>query len=400
MAEPEKVSVCHLTGLVDFGLVLFIPGAVQADVRARIAYQRILLAVIHGDVGQCLQLELVMEVRKIFFWDPYVDAGNRLDVDFGDRNDDWAVGAYTLPKHDYVRIVDHLLVLDNLLILDHLRTLSGVRRGWRQRRLRIRRRRRQWLGWSGGIALSLWSRIRALSRFGSLCRTGIWRCILRSVGCRARRSRVRYLLGRRLAGNGCGFRRGFDRCLNADQRRGGKQRHRHQEHGQQSAAAGGGKRVAETGFVQKALNALGKMTGACHGNSCKGWARQGREFKKDLGVGGAAGGLLKAGAVADGFAQFVKFAFQPPSKRAEPEQRSIEGGGQLQVKVALADVRAFVGQHDAQLLFAPAHVIGRQNDAGADVHRGGNATTCPHANPCILLRERLCRLGRQPQSER
>ncbi len=144
------------------------------------------------------------------------------------------------------------------------------------------------------------------------------------------------------------------------------------------------------------------MTGTGHGNSCKRWARQGREFKKDLGVRRAAGCLLQAGAVADGFAQFVEFAFQPPTKRAEPEQRCIKRGGQLQIEVALADVRAFMGQHDAQLLLVPAGVIGGQNNAGADVHRGSDAGTGPHVklNPGFLLSERLCRLGREPQAER
>ena len=110
------------------------------------------------------------------------------------------------------------------------------------------------------------------------------------------------------------------------------------------------------------------MTGAGHGNSCKGWAREGREFKQELSVRGAAGGLFKAGAVADCFAQFTEFTFQPPSKRAEPEKRCIKPGEQLQIEVALANVRALVRQNHPQLLLTPLRVIGGKNNAGADVH--------------------------------
>jgi len=109
------------------------------------------------------------------------------------------------------------------------------------------------------------------------------------------------------------------------------------------------------------------MTGAGHGNSCEGWAREGREFKQELSVAGAAGGLFKAGAVADGFAQFIEFAFEPPSEGAEPEEGGIEPGEKLKIEVALADVRALVGQNHAQLLFIPAGVIGREDNARADV---------------------------------
>ena len=59
----------------------------------------------------------------------------------------------------------------------------------------------------------------------------------------------------------------------------------------------------------KALNAMREIIVASHGNSYEGWARQCREFKKNLGVGGGAGGLFKAGAVADGLAQFRELAF-------------------------------------------------------------------------------------------
>ena len=161
--------------------------------------------------------------------------------------------------------------------------------------------------------------------------------------------------------------------FNADQCGGGKERHGNQEDGEQCAAAAGSKGLAEAGFVQKALNALGKMTGAGHGNSCKGWARESREFKQELGVGGAAGGLFKAGAVADGFAQFREFAFEPPSQGAEPEEGGVEAGEQLQIEVALANVGALVGENDAQLLLIPGGVVGRQNNARADVDGRGDA---------------------------
>ena len=172
---------------------------------------------------------------------------------------------------------------------------------------------------------------------------------------------LRYLPGRGLA---CililwdchddGLRRGF----HADKSGGGEERNGNQKSGKKGAAATGGKGLAETGFVQKTFDALGEMTGAGHGNSCKGWAREGREFKQELSVGGAAGGLFKAGAVADGLAQFREFAFEPPSQWAEPEQGGVEAGEQLQIEVALADVRALVRQNHAHLLLIPIGVIG------------------------------------------
>ena len=157
-----------------------------------------------------------------------------------------------------------------------------------------------------------------------------------------------------------GLRHGRSGGFNADQRGGGKQRNGNKEDGKQGAAAAGGKGLAEAGFVKQALNALGKMTGAGHGNSCKGWARESREFKQELSVGGAAGGHFKAGAIADGFAQFREFAFEPPSQGAEPEEGGIETGKKLQIEVALANMGALVGQNDAQLLLIPLGVIGGQ----------------------------------------
>ena len=52
VAEPEKVSVSQLASLVNLGLVQAVNVA-QAGVRALFAHQRIFLAVIHGDVGEC-----------------------------------------------------------------------------------------------------------------------------------------------------------------------------------------------------------------------------------------------------------------------------------------------------------------------------------------------------------
>ena len=101
------------------------------------------------------------------------------------------------------------------------------------------------------------------------------------------------------------------------------------------------------------------MTGASHSNSCKGWARQCREFKKELGVRSAAGSLFKAGAVADSFAQFVEFAFQPPSQWAEPENACVNSRQQLQIEISLANMRALMGQNNAQFLFVPFAMLGR-----------------------------------------
>ena len=122
--------------------------------------------------------------------------------------------------------------------------------------------------------------------------------------------------------------RGTWRCrgFNADHGRGSKQRDGNEKDSKKSAAAAGSKGLAEAGFVEQALNALGKMTGAGHGNSCKGWARESREFKQELSVGRAAGGHFKAGAIADCLAQFREFAFEPPSQGTEPEEGSIEAG--------------------------------------------------------------------------
>ena len=88
-----------------------------------------------------------------------------------------------------------------------------------------------------------------------------------------------------------------------------------------------------------------------------GSARHGREFKQDLGVGNRARRLFKAGAIADCFAEVREFAFQPPAQRTEPEQGRVEAGHRLQVEVALADMRPFVGKNNAQLLGIPVHIV-------------------------------------------
>ena len=106
-----------------------------------------------------------------------------------------------------------------------------------------------------------------------------------------------------------------------------------------------------------------RLTVASHGDSYEGWARRGREFEQDLGVGGAAGSLLEAGAVADGLGQVREFAFEPPPQGADPEKRGVEAGEKLQVEVALANVRALVGQDDAQLLAVPSGVIAGKTTA-------------------------------------
>ena len=56
--------------------------------------------------------------------------------------------------------------------------------------------------------------------------------------------------------------------FNANQCGSGEERDGIQGESEKGAAAAGSKRLAETGFVEKALNALVKMTGAGHGNSC------------------------------------------------------------------------------------------------------------------------------------
>jgi hypothetical protein len=97
--------------------------------------------------------------------------------------------------------------------------------------------------------------------------------------------------------------------FNPHQGRGGEERGWNKQNGEQCSAPASCKCLAETRFVEQPFNALSQMTGACHGNSCKGWAREGREFKQDLGVGGAAGGFFKPRAIADGFTQFRQSGF-------------------------------------------------------------------------------------------
>src|SRR5512146_508728 len=140
------------------------------------------------------------------------------------------------------------------------------------------------------------------------------------------------------------------------------------------------------------------MTGASHSNSCKGWARQDREFEKELGVRSAARGFFQAGTVADGFAQFVERSLQPPAEGAEPEEACVDSGEQLQVEVALANVRSFVGQNDAQLLLVPAVVVGRQNNARSYVHGRCNAGTGAHGRIPWAIRQVRDRLGGDPQA--
>ena len=117
----------------------------------------------------------------------------------------------------------------------------------------------------------------------------------------------------------------------------------------------------------------------CHGNSYLGSARQGREFEKDLRVGGMAGGFLQSGVIADGFAQVREFALEPPAQRTKPENGRVQTGQGLKVEVALPHMGAFVGQDDAQLLGVPLVVIGGQDHGRAHRDRGRDSAAAAQA---------------------
>ena len=85
--------------------------------------------------------------------------------------------------------------------------------------------------------------------------------------------------------------------------------------------------------------------------------------------------------VADRLTQIAELALEPPSERAEPEQGGIESGYELKVEVALSNVRALVGEDNAQLLRIPLDVIGGQQHGRANRDRRGNSMSRTDIQP-------------------
>ena len=83
-------------------------------------------------------------------------------------------------------------------------------------------------------------------------------------------------------------------------------------------------------------------------------------------VRGAASRLLDSSTIADGFGQVSEFFLEPPAQWADPEKSGVEAGEELKVKVTLTNMRTFVSEHDANLLFVPGIVIGGQQDGRTD----------------------------------
>jgi hypothetical protein len=57
--------------------------------------------------------------------------------------------------------------------------------------------------------------------------------------------------------------------------------------------------------------------------------------------------------IADGFPKIDEFILQPPCRRAKPKKCHVETGQQLQKKISLKNMRAFVGQNHLQLSGVP-----------------------------------------------
>ena len=177
-------------------------------------------------------------------------------------------------------------------------------------------------------------------RSGSCNRFGAFGWLRGSRGC----SGLRWL--RRRRGFSCGRGLCLLGSLHADKGRGSVECDRHKQDGDEDTTPSTGESLAERAVVEQPLNAARETTGTSHGDSYSGWARCCREFKKDLRIRGAAGSLLQSGAIADGFGQVGECSLEPPAERAEPDQRRIKRSKQLQVEIALSNVRALMGEHN------------------------------------------------------
>ena len=127
---------------------------------------------------------------------------------------------------------------------------------------------------------------------------------------------------------------------------------------------------------------------ASHGYSYEGWARRCREFEQYLRVGRPASGLFEPGAVADGFSQIRKLVLEPPSERAEPEERGVEARKQLQIEVALTDMGSLVRKDNAELFGIPGFVVRRKYDrrSDGDWGRDGRAEQSRRPEACASVR--------------
>jgi hypothetical protein len=191
-------------------------------------------------------------------------------------------------------------------------------------------------------------------------------------------------------------------CFYSNQGNCSEDRHRDDQDCEQCTPLAAGKGLAEGGVVEEAVNALRDSAGTGHVYSNKGWARQGREFEKELSIRGGASSLVQSGVVANRLSQVAELALEPPSQRAEPEKSCIEGGKKLKVEVALADVRTLVGEHDAELFGIPLGKVGGQQHGRAYGYRRGNSSARTEMQPWettrLIFEED--RLRAKPQAHR
>jgi hypothetical protein len=88
-------------------------------------------------------------------------------------------------------------------------------------------------------------------------------------------------------------------CFHSNHGNRGEDRHWDDQDREQCSPLAAGKSLAKGGVVEEALDALRDGTGTGHVYSNKGRARQSREFKKELGIGGGASSLVQSGVIAN-----------------------------------------------------------------------------------------------------
>ena len=105
--------------------------------------------------------------------------------------------------------------------------------------------------------------------------------------------------------------------------------------------------AGELGVGDEAIDAFAESGGLRHGHHAGGGLLRGCEAEKQLRVAEAVAAGGDGGAVADGLAQAGELRAEPPGVRADPEEAVMQGGGELQVEVAFADVLGLVCERGA-----------------------------------------------------
>ena len=138
--------------------------------------------------------------------------------------------------------------------------------------------------------------------------------------------------------------------------------------------------------------------GTRHGDGEDRPAGQRSHFKQKLGVGGRVLGLGDTGEIADRLAEIGEMFLYPPGCRAEPEDGGMQMREKLQVEIALADVRKFVRQNNAQPGSAPVQERRGKDDAEADGDRGPDVGA--EANVGVRLNQNRGWFGAAPDTPR